>query len=816
MRVHQSILIILLIFPCIYSINAQKGSHHYQIDATGPDKTVYSDHLALGGTNFLEERIAFNNYYMLKDGKPYIPITGEFHYSRYPNKYWEESIRKMKAGGINTIATYVFWIMHEEIEGKFVWTGDYNLRKFIELCKLNDIDVIVRIGPFCHGEIRNGGLPEWLLGKPLTIRSNDPLYLSYVERLYNQIGLQLEGLLFKDGGPVIGIQLENEYQHSAAPWGLTYPGEPYDWTTAEQDRAVTQAGVGISEEENPYHELGQEHMRILKSLAIKAGLEVPVYTATGWGNAAIIENGTIPVTSAYPYPTWADLSLSPLYLYRDLQKSPDYAPVSYEPDDYPYMAAEIGGGIMVRYNRRPTVPPQCLDALINRFLGSGANGIGYYMYHGGSTPRGELNYFTDEAYGYPKISYDFQAPLGEFGQVRPSFNRLKILHYFIESFGAQMAPMGVVNAEKPVTEPDNLKDLRYSVRKTGDTGFIFMHNYQDHLQTQDIQNIRFTIKTSHGNILVPESGEFDLLSEQNFIIPFNLDLNGLNLNYAIAQPLIRFTNNNIQYLIFFTPEGIRPEFSIQKKSGFIVNGTSCTIDENEKRWLINSEADIPAEFTIGKSDGSLLKVLVISKELAEKSWLIEDKGNSAIAFSDAAIIKDNKGLKLLQVDESHIQVRIYPEADYKIRSQEELTINEDKLFTSIALELIKFNETIEKREITSGKLAVKLPVKIPNHINEIILDIDYTGDVGMGFLNGKLVADDFYRGANWQIGLRKFMGLQEREEMVLYFRPMQAGAEYLEDFSDDNIPDFGENKSYLEINKVKFIAIYQALIEIIM
>lgn len=75
------------------------------------------------------------------------------------------------------------------------------------------MNVIVRIGPFGHGEIRNGALPDWLFAKPLEVRSNDENYLFYAKRLYEEIAKQLEGLYYKDGGPIIGTQIENEHQH---------------------------------------------------------------------------------------------------------------------------------------------------------------------------------------------------------------------------------------------------------------------------------------------------------------------------------------------------------------------------------------------------------------------------------------------------------------------------------------------------------------------------------------------------------------------------------------------------------------------------
>ena len=224
----------------------------YEIDVNVPDKTFRSGHLKLGGSNPKGDHISVNNFYVSLNDKPFIPVTGEFHFSRYPKQYWDESLKKMKAGGINIVATYVFWIMHEEKEGTFVWSDNRDLRTFIRLCAENGLYAIVRVGPFCHGEIRNGGMPDWLLGRPITNRSNDPGYLAYVDRFYAEIGKQIQGQYYKDGGPIIGIQLENEYQHSAAPWGLTYPGQPYDWTAAEQDLGATHQGVSVAEGNNPY------------------------------------------------------------------------------------------------------------------------------------------------------------------------------------------------------------------------------------------------------------------------------------------------------------------------------------------------------------------------------------------------------------------------------------------------------------------------------------------------------------------------------------------------------------------------------------
>jgi beta-galactosidase len=182
-----------------------------KIDLTQPEQPILSGHLKMGGSNPSGVEICANNRYLTLGGQPWLPVMGEFHYSRYPAGDWREELLKMKAGGITVAASYVFWIHHEEIEGEFIWTGDKDLRRFIKLCAEVGLYAYPRIGPWAHGECRNGGLPDWVLAKcGEAVRLDAPLYLSYAQRFYQQINHQLDGLLWKDGGPVVGVQLENE------------------------------------------------------------------------------------------------------------------------------------------------------------------------------------------------------------------------------------------------------------------------------------------------------------------------------------------------------------------------------------------------------------------------------------------------------------------------------------------------------------------------------------------------------------------------------------------------------------------------------
>ncbi len=158
----------------------------------------------------------YNSDYLTRDGRAWFPVMGEMHFTRYREELWEESLRKMKAGGVNIVSTYMIWIHHEEEEGIFDFSGCRNVRRFVELCGKVGLLVCLRLGPWVHGEVRNGGFPDWVVKKGeegVELRSNDETYMAYVRRYWSKVSEQVQGLMLKDGGPVMAMQLENEYGH---------------------------------------------------------------------------------------------------------------------------------------------------------------------------------------------------------------------------------------------------------------------------------------------------------------------------------------------------------------------------------------------------------------------------------------------------------------------------------------------------------------------------------------------------------------------------------------------------------------------------
>ena len=754
----------------------------YELTAPATPKVIRDSHLRMGGTSPTGGSISVNNYYMSIDGKPTIPVMGEFHYSRYPAEQWEEEILKMKAGGVTVLPTYVFWSLHEEVEGQFRWDGQRNLRRFLELCKKHEMPVIVRIGPFCHGEIRSGGLPDWLFAKPLEVRSNDPEYLKIVKRLYHEIAQQLKGLYYKDGGPIIGCQVENEMQHSAAPWAICYPGEPNDYTAASYNAGEANIGVEVQAKKATGSEMGDEHMRILKRMAEAEGIIVPFYTATGWGNAAVIEGEAIPVTAAYTYPFWDKVPVpSPFLMFKDLTKEADYAPTRYNPSDYPSFCAEMGAGIQMIYSARPIVTAEAAEGLMVRTLGSGSNGIGYYMYHGGSTPKqmGGVGSFNDEPMGMPKISYDFQAPIGEFGLEGKMYRNLRLIHSFLADFGDRLAPMETVLPEgwEKMT-PENRDDLRFAARMKDDKGFVFMINFQDHdTLRHDITGLQLKLNLKNEELRIPAEGTFTLSKDQSVILPFNFEMQGALLKYATAQLLMKIDDRGVDHYFFFSPTGMATEYVFDK----------ATVRGKNKFAPV---AGFKSTFTVKTAFGKTIKVTTLTRQQALNAL----KVNGKLMIADATVLPTAEGADLLCLGRNTVDYIVYP-SKQGFKPQ------------TATVEAVTPQFEVKKAGPRRMSLTSHL-LPLTSQVQEYFLRINYVGDVAMAFMKGQLVQDEFYHGEPWTIGLKRYYEALKTEPMTFYFRPLQWNAPFLRDLPREAVPDFS-NGPVVDINNVEVVPEYK-------
>ncbi len=464
--------------------------------------------------------ITYNSQCLMKDKRPWFPVMGEMHYTRYKEDLWEESLRKIKAGGVEIVSAYVIWLHHEEEKGIFDFSGCRNLKRFVELCGRVGVKVLLRLGPWVHGECRNGGFPDWVVelqDEGVRLRSDDRIYLSYVRRYWTQVARQVRGQMDRDGGPVIGVQLENEYGHVGGMRG----------------------------------EEGNAHMRTLMAMAKELGFQVPMYTATGWGGAVI--GDALPVMGGYCEAPWArstgEIQANANYIISHVRNDALIAcdhktgdNTAFDEKKYPYLTAELGGGLQVTAHRRPVASGADIGAMSTVKLASGVGLLGYYMYHGGSNPKGRLSTLQESLStryinnnDLPEINYDFNAPVRQYGAISDTYREIKLLALFLQDFGEDIAALPA-EIDPENVKPEDTATLRRSCRHDGSHGYVFFNNYQRRHTMEAHEKVVFKGLTDGGEVAF---SPVDIPGGAYGFFPYNMRLGDAVLVSAPATPLCR-------------------------------------------------------------------------------------------------------------------------------------------------------------------------------------------------------------------------------------------------------------------------------------
>lgn len=755
------------------------------VDARGAPAAPVEGYLKTGSTVSPKgQTIGVNERFLTLDGKPWMPVMGEFHYTRYPADEWEEELLKMKAAGITIASTYVFWNHHEMTPGQFNWSDDHNLRRFVELAAKHDLKVAMRIGPWAHGEARFGGVPDWVVDSMPT-RGDDPQYLAVVDRLYGEIGKQLTGLMWKDGGPIIALQVENEYN-------LSGPGQ------------------------------GAQHIATLKRMAIAHGFDVPLYTVTGWDRALYPSDEVAPVFGGYPDEPWSASpnALSPREPYSFRFKSRTGADLGSqtrstlvgtadgEGPKTPFLGAEFGGGVPAMYRRRSVIRPDDIGAMLAVQIGSGVNLYGYYMFHGGRNPGDATEALQESAGsgGYndtPRIGYDFQAPLGQYGQTRPVMGVIRPFHLFMATFGEKLAPMTVRLPQVMSKARDDLVTPRYAARSDGASGFVFMSNYVRQYPMAVQKDVQFRVDLDQGPLTFP-ARPVDVPQGAYFIWPFNMDLAGAKLVYGTAQPVTRLTVDGVETFVFFTAGGMPAEFAFDAATVRGVKASSGASRMTDGRLVISGlKAGLGEAISLRSADGNRVSIILLDRSQAGELTVQTLAGKPRLVLSANPAFADGDTLDLRAVGDNNFRFSVYPALDTAPTANLQLRrVKSGGLFQTftataqgreIAVKVTPIRPARTASPILSGGPAkapmepspeqfgksaawrLETPVNALDGVSDVLLRIDYRGDVGRVFSGVRMLDDHYFDGQPWEVGLKRFSGALAAP-LTLTVLPLRADA----------------------------------------
>ena len=308
----------------------------------------------------------------LLNGKPFVVKAAELHYPRIPRAYWEHRIKMCKALGMNTVCLYVFWNIHEQQEGKFDFTGNNDVAEFCRLCQKNGMYVIVRPGPYVCAEWEMGGLPWWLLKKKdIKLREKDPYFMERVKIFEKKVGEQLASLTIQNGGPIIMVQVENEY--------------------------------GSYGKDKPY-------VSAIRDIVKESGFDKVELFQCDW-SSNFLNNGLDDLTWTMNFGTGANID-------NQFKRLGEVRP------NAPKMCSEFWSGWFDKWGaRHETRPAKDMVEGMDEMLGKGIS-FSLYMTHGG-TSFGHWAGANSPGFQPDVTSYDYDAPINEYGHTTPKYFELR-------------------------------------------------------------------------------------------------------------------------------------------------------------------------------------------------------------------------------------------------------------------------------------------------------------------------------------------------------------------------------------------------------
>ena len=310
----------------------------------------------------------------LLNGQPFIVKAAEVHYPRIPRPYWEHRIKMCKALGMKAVCIYIFWNIHEQREGQFDFTGNNDVAEFCRLAQKNGLYVIVRPGPYVCAEWEMGGLPWWLLKKKdIRLRERDPYFMERVKIFEEKVGEQLKPLTIQNGGPIIMIQVENEY--------------------------------GSYGEDKPYVSEIRDCLRGIY------GKELSLFQCDWSSNFE--KNGLDDLTWTMNFGTGANID-------DQFRRLGELRP------NAPKMCSEFWSGWFDKWGaRHETRPAKDMVDGMDEMLSKGIS-FSLYMTHGG-TSFGHWAGANSPGFAPDVTSYDYDAPINEYGQATPKFWELRTM-----------------------------------------------------------------------------------------------------------------------------------------------------------------------------------------------------------------------------------------------------------------------------------------------------------------------------------------------------------------------------------------------------
>ncbi len=546
----------------------------------------------------LSGEITFDRKSLIIDGERVVLVGGEYHYFRTPREHWEEKLRQMKQAGCNMVTTYIPWNFHEPVEGEFDWEGDRDVRYFLDLCKKYDQYVVIKPGPYICAEWDFGGFPDWILEKNVTLRYPGEAFLALTHRWYTDVAEIIRPYQVTKGGPIVLIQIENEYDH-----------------------VIRYSAIDVTEEE------AKEYLLTLLRYVREAGLTIPAFT-----NEGEFVHKTDEIINARTY--YPNIPFLWLWEFEPYDGSVEFT--AGDQGEKPLMILEIEAGWFADNNLKDfNVDSTVMEAILKSVYTYGTSVFNLYMMVGGTTFGGWLCRGDFDGIGLCN-SYDFGgAPIREWGQIHEKFHFLRLFSYFLQDF-PELLLDGQVDKEgarfiaggETITRlyPDHVENPAHFDLACAKTKVLLRRSpVGGTLSTRNLDEAARLVRFSFRSNALDRDVEFpqqtlNAPSHSAFLFPVDLDLgDDLRLVYATSELVARRTLGETTWLIMKGHEETAGEIALKGNVNVQVLSGDVTIESTDEMTTLHLNHRKLSVVEIGD-----LRLMILPNQEAKKLWLDDD------------------------------------------------------------------------------------------------------------------------------------------------------------------------------------------------
>lgn len=486
------------------------------------------------------------------------------HYPRTPKELWRDRLGKLKHAGFNTIETYVFWNYHEPVEGHVDMT---EFEDFVRLVHEMGFWLIARVGPYACAEWDAGGFPHWLIEKQFPLRSDAPESVQSSQAWYNHVLPIVRDNMITKGGPVVLIQIENEYDY----WSLP----------------------------------GQQKLAYLTALAKmvwNAGIDIPIIT--NWAEQA--RDKSDPVMARITdtcdfYPRWNITKEVPPELEKLRRQQPNS----------PLCIAELQGGWFSQFGGELSVDQEGvsaaqLNAVTKTAIEHGTTFLSLYMGHGGTN--------FDWAARNLTTTYDYAAPIREAGGLWDKYYAARRIGAFLNRFGTLLARSqertGAASSDDPT--------VSVTLRASGGRGVLFVRNNTDGARDFHLK-LPGTGDGANQALTVPHAGALSIARRGMKLLVWQMPVAGTHIHYCTAEIVAFGSAGHRSWLTICDDPGSLVEISLAAEKAPAIQGELLyqSYDANQRRLTLGFRMETGPKYLL--MDG-ILQIIALPSDLASRTW----------------------------------------------------------------------------------------------------------------------------------------------------------------------------------------------------